>query len=86
MGDAGAMTSLGIMYNYGQGVEQSYEKAFEYYEQGAHLGHAKAQFNLGASYYNGEGVEADTEKAREWWKKSAAQGYEQSIAALKQTA
>jgi TPR repeat protein len=30
----------------GEGVEVSYERAFEYYEQAAHLGYAKAQFSL----------------------------------------
>ena len=31
--DTGAMYRLGIMYCYGQGVEQSYEKAKQYYER-----------------------------------------------------
>jgi TPR repeat protein len=34
------------MYEHGEGVEHSYERAIEYYEQAAHLGDAKAQFNL----------------------------------------
>ena len=44
-------------------VLSTYETAFEYYEQSAHLGHAKAQCNLGAMYYEGEGVVRDDAKA-----------------------
>ena len=44
-------------YHYGEGViEKSYEKAFEYYEQAAHLGNAQAQLNLGVMYANGHKV------------------------------
>jgi TPR repeat protein len=35
---AKAMYNLGVMYEHGLGVEQSYERAFEYYEQAADLG------------------------------------------------
>ena len=85
-GEVGAMCYLGDMYAHGRGVEQSYETAFEYYKQAAELGFANGQFNLGTLYYNGIGVEVDTEKAKKWWRKGAAQGHEQSIATLKQTA
>jgi TPR repeat protein len=71
------------MYYHGEGVEQSYERAKEYYESAAHLGHAGSQFNLGAMYYNGQGVENNLTKAREWWIKAAAQGDENAIANLK---
>ena len=63
----------------GEGVEVSYERAFEYYEQAAHLGHPAAQFSLGGMYYQGQGVETDVTKAKEWLTKSAAQGYEKAI-------
>jgi len=45
------------MYNDGQGVDQSYERAAEYYEVAARQGHASAQNNLGTVYANGLGVE-----------------------------
>jgi TPR repeat protein len=78
-----AQFDLGLMYETGRGVEQSYEKAFEYYEQAAQLGYAKAQFNLGCCYANGEGVEQNMAAAKEWAEKSAAQGNENAIAILK---
>ena len=67
------------MYHNGRGVEQSYERAFEYYEQAADLGHADAQFALGLLYATGQGVTKDELKAKEWWTASAAQGDEQAI-------
>ena len=72
------------MYQHGKGVEQSYERAKEYYEQAAHLGHANAQFNLGCLYTNGQGVEQDLIKARELMAKAAAQGDEKATEILKQ--
>ena len=46
-----------VMYNLGQiydtgydGIKLSHERAFEYYDQAAHLGHAQAQYNLGVAY------------------------------------
>ena len=78
------MYNLGVMYEHGLGVEQSYERAFEYYEQAADLGLATAQYSLGVMYYKGDGVERDIAKAREWWTKAAAQGNENAINGLKQ--
>ena len=72
------------MYANGNGVEQSHERAIEYYKQGAHLGHADAQVNLGCLYANGLGVERDMIIAREWLAKAAAQGHETAIKYLKQ--
>jgi hypothetical protein len=71
------------MYYNDQGVEQSYEKAFEYLQQAADLGFAQAQFNLGGMYYNGRGVKKDIAKTREWWTKAAANGNKNAIKNLK---
>jgi TPR repeat protein len=76
------MYNLGIMYKNGLGVEQSYERAFDYYEQAAHLGYDKAQYNLGCCYANGAGVEQNMAAAKDWAEKSAAQGNESAIAIL----
>jgi TPR repeat protein len=70
------------LYNNGQGVDQSYERAVEYYEAAARQGLASAQFNLGSRYALGQGVEKSFEKAREWWIKSAEQGHEGAINGL----
>jgi UDP-3-O-acyl-N-acetylglucosamine deacetylase len=63
-GQLDAQNNLGVRYNNGEGVEQDYERAMEYYELAADQGHAKAQNNLGSCYFYGNGVEQDYEKAR----------------------
>ena len=73
-GDAGAQFSLGLMYLFGEGVEQNYGKAFEWFEKSAEQGNAGAQNNLGVMYDRGEGVEQDYAKAFEWYEKAAEQG------------
>ena len=67
------------MYSNGQGVDQSDERAKEYYEAAAKQGHAGAQCNLGILYYSGQGVEESNEKARALWMKAAEQGQENAI-------
>ena len=54
-GKATAQCDLGNMFGDGQGVDQSYEKAVEYYTMAAEQGHAVAQCNLGTMFGNGEG-------------------------------
>ena len=49
-GDACAQNNLGLMYQYGRGVEQSYEKAAGWYLKAAEQGYADAQCNLGYMY------------------------------------
>ena len=66
------------------GVDQSYERAAEYFKVAARQGQASAQFNLGVLYANGQGVEQFFETASEWWIKSAEQGFENAIKYLQQ--
>ena len=53
------MFSLGVMYENGQGVPQSFAKAIELYEQAAAKGQMDAPYSLGRSYRHGLGVEQD---------------------------
>lgn len=69
---ASAMYSLGIAYEYGEGVEQDNNKALEWYEKSADLGYADAITNIGYGYHFGEGVEQDYNKALEQYEKAAA--------------
>lgn len=73
-GDACAQNNLGLMYEKGHGVEQSYEKAVEWYLKAAEQGFARAQNNLGVMYNNGTGVEQSYEKAAGWYLKVAERG------------
>jgi TPR repeat protein len=70
------------MYKHGQGVEQSNERAAEYYEQAAHLGHANGQKSLGVLYYNGNGVEQSNERAVAFFTLSAQQGDDTAMSNL----
>ena len=78
-GDTDAQCTLGVMYEHGQGVDQSYERAAEYFEAAALQGLSRAQYNpwnLGIFFGKGQGVEQSFETARKWWMKSAEQGEE----------
>ena len=72
-----------ILLTNGQGVEQSFERAIEYYKMAAANGHVSALSNLGNAYYNGQGAEQSYELAREWWTKAAEQGDKNAIKHLK---
>ncbi|MDO4993227.1 MAG: SEL1-like repeat protein, partial [Prevotellaceae bacterium] len=75
-GDAEAQYQLGVMYEYGRGVERDYEKSLEWFTKSAEQGNMKAQGELGGKYKSGRGVECDIEKAVYWYIKSAEQGNE----------
>ena len=81
-GKAWAQSMLGQMYRTGKGVDQSYERAAEYYEAAARQGHDNAQYNLGLLYVRGQGVEQSSETARAWMIKAAEQGHENAIKGL----
>ena len=58
-GYAVAQTTLGVMYENGQGVPQDYAQAVAWYRKAADQGLAVAQVNLGVMYKNGHGVPQD---------------------------
>ena len=71
---ASGQYNLGIMYEYGKGINQDYQKAFYLYKKAANQGHARAQRGLGLMYEYGDGVKQDYKKAVYWHKKAANQG------------
>jgi len=73
-GDANAQNSLGVMYERGSGVQQSYAEAIKWYGKAAEQGSAKAQTNLGSMYEGGFGVQQDYAEAIKWFRKAAEQG------------
>jgi len=73
-GDAVSQFYLARCYDTGDGVEQSYKEAFNWYQIAAAAGNAAAQCNLGCYYDSGHGVEQNYEKAVFWFQKSADQG------------
>ena len=73
-GNTRAMSSLGNVYLFGSGVEQSDEQAYYWWNQSAALGNAKAQGNLVVIYANGrDNIPVDLEKAY-MYSRMAAEG------------
>jgi uncharacterized protein len=73
-GEPRAQYDLGLMYDQGQGVQQSDKKAMEWYERAAQQEEPRAQYNLGLMYLNGQGVSPDLVKAYYWISLSANRG------------
>ena len=76
------------MYENGEGVEEDYASAIEWYQLAADQEYAAAQFNLGLMYEEGgEGVDQNHPEAIRLFKLAAAQGLTQAkdyLAALLQ--
>ncbi|MCH5150864.1 MAG: sel1 repeat family protein [Spirochaetales bacterium] len=62
------------MYVNGEGVEQNYSKAFEWWEKAAERGNLEDLYNLAATYANKQSVEQDYIKTFEWLMKAAESG------------
>ena len=73
LGSGGAQSDAGYYHYFGEGIEQSYEKAVEWFAKAAENGNANGQNNYGVCYQYGYGVEQSYEKAVEWYEKAAAQ-------------
>jgi TPR repeat protein len=71
--------SLGLIYDFGKGVEQDYAKAFKYYQLGANLGEATSHANLGFMYESGKGVSVSNEMAFKHYEKAAEQDDPQGL-------
>lgn len=69
-----AQCAIGVIYDKGVGVRQSYNKAFRWYMKAAEQGHVNAQYNVGCMYDHGEGVKQSDSNALIWYQKAAEQG------------
>ena len=74
-GDAKAQSSLGFMYDKGEGIPEDDQEAVRWYRKAAEQGDAKGQFGLGGMYDKGEGVPQDYREALKWYRKAADQGH-----------
>jgi uncharacterized protein len=81
-GDASAQNGLGLLYNEGKGVPQSYKQAKEWFERAAKQGHAGGQVNLGTLYLRGEGAQQSAQMALFWFRRAAEQEDELAFAKL----
>ncbi len=71
-GLAAAQYNLGLMYQDGQGVQQNYSLAVNWYWLAAAQGHGRAQNDIGYMYLNGLGVPQDYVLAHMWFNLAAA--------------
>lgn len=66
---------IGKMHAAGQGTDQDYQKAAEWFQLSAEKKYKYAQYSLGALYHRGQGVDQNFDKAFEFYLKSAKQGF-----------
>ena len=69
-GNIESQYELALYYYYGNGVTQSLDMAFEWFEKAAKKGHAEAMEKLGDCYSNGYGCKQSYSAAEKWYKNS----------------
>ena len=75
LGNRDAQNYLGVLYQGGLGVGQSWDEAAKWYRKAADQGDQYGQYNLAICYRAGLSVEADDEEAKKWYRKAAEQGH-----------
>ncbi|GAA9130044.1 hypothetical protein Taitung69_05070 [Helicobacter pylori] len=70
---------LGVLYEYGQGVEKDLTKAAQFYSKACDLNNNKGCFNLGALY-----LEKDSKKATALFEKACKLGEQLACESLKE--
>ena len=70
---------LGVMYMKGQGVEQNYEEAGEWFRKASEQGLTVAMYKLAGLYTKGQGVPKDLEFAYVWYSVAAVHKHQKSI-------
>jgi len=78
-GDAKAQVFVAYLYETGQGVNQNYTKAAEWYSRAAQQGNAVARTQLGNMYRLGKGVPQNYVLAYMWLYLASRQGSTQAV-------
>jgi S1-C subfamily serine protease len=81
-GHESAQINLGFMYDYGQGVTQSFPQAARWYRAAAIQHSAVGQYNLALLISEGKVNPLKGRSAQYWLKKSSAQGYKNALRQL----
>lgn len=74
-GDSKSQLDLARRYVRGDGVEESYSKAFEWFMKSAEGGNSEAMYLVGEAYSEGFGTTKDQDKSKTWIKRAAEAGY-----------
>lgn len=72
-GDAPAQYAVGMRYERGQDVKQSFAEASKWFQKAADQGVTLAQLRLGEHYQYGRGVPLNLAEATKWYRKAAEQ-------------
>ena len=73
-GNVHAQFNLGLSYANGDGVEQNYTEAIQWYRMAVENKLPQAAYNLGYLYYHGQGVPQDREEAEKLYRLAMEQG------------
>ena len=74
---------MGMMYLKGQGVDQNYEAASDWFRKASEKNIAQAQYKLGDLYFKGRGVPKDYEYAYIWYSVGASHKHQLSEKSIK---
>tara|TARA_B100000929_G_scaffold290582_1_gene284694 strand:+ start:315 stop:836 length:522 start_codon:yes stop_codon:yes gene_type:complete len=74
---------MGMMYLKGQGVDQDYETASNWFRKASEKNIPQAQYKLGDLYFKGRGVPKDYEYAYIWYSVGASHKHELSEKSVK---
>ncbi len=77
-GNSQAQITLGLMYDYGHGVEKDPSESIKWYRMAAEQGVPLVQHDIGIKYFQGQGVEQNYLEATKWWEMSANAGISDS--------
>ncbi len=73
-GDSQAQITLGVMHDFGYGVDKDATEAMRWYIKAAEQGIPVIQHDVGVKYFEGQGVKQDYSRAAYWWEQSASSG------------
>ncbi|RHZ76359.1 hypothetical protein Glove_198g117 [Diversispora epigaea] len=69
-----AQYDLGWSYNYGEGIDGDYKKAFEWYKKAAEINFSNSQYMLGKYFYEGYETKKDIINAVNWLNEAMKMG------------
>jgi TPR repeat protein len=69
-----ALRGIGLLFEHGDGVEQDFKEAFNFYSLSANDANKAAYYNIGQLYYYGLGVEQSYADALDWFHKAVDDG------------
>lgn len=81
-GGIDAQYAVGYLWEFGQGVKQSYVHAREWYERAAEADHDLAIYSLGYFYENGYGVRKDYGQAAHYYQRASDLGNVNAMSSL----